>query len=79
MHTVLLLLAAVLPGDNPVRVEGDIAPPGPLDLRGRWRGLFTSGPLRSSRRSPWSICTSNGGRQPAKAHHPLSPMRLTSC
>ena len=40
MHTTLLLLAATLPGDNPIRVEGDIAPPGPLELRGRWEGLW---------------------------------------
>jgi hypothetical protein len=41
MHIVLLLLAAGLPGDNPVRVEGDIAPPGPLELRGRWEGSWS--------------------------------------
>jgi hypothetical protein len=41
MPTTLLLLASVLPGDNPVRVEGDIAPPGPLDLRGRWEGSWS--------------------------------------
>jgi hypothetical protein len=41
MHTSLLLLATVLPADNPVRVEGDIAPPGPLDLRGRWEGFWS--------------------------------------
>jgi hypothetical protein len=41
MHAALLLLATVLPGDKPVRVEDDIAPPGPLDLRGRWEGSWT--------------------------------------
>jgi hypothetical protein len=40
MHKSLLLLASVLPGDNPVRALGDIAPPGPLELRGRWEGLW---------------------------------------
>jgi hypothetical protein len=41
MHAALFLIAAVLPGDNPVRVEGDIiTPPGPLELRGRWAGLW---------------------------------------
>jgi hypothetical protein len=41
MHAALLLLAASLPGDNPHRVEGDIiAPPEPLELRGRWEGLW---------------------------------------
>ncbi len=42
MHAALLLLAAGLPGDNPVRVERDIiAPPGPLELRGLWEGLLS--------------------------------------
>jgi hypothetical protein len=41
MHTALLLLTAGLPGDNPARVEGDIAPPGPLDLSGRWEGSWS--------------------------------------
>jgi hypothetical protein len=41
MHTALLLLTAGLPGDNPVHVEGDIAPPGPLELRGRWEGSWS--------------------------------------
>jgi hypothetical protein len=41
MHAVLLLLAIALPGDNPVRVGGDIAPPGPLDLSGRWEGSWS--------------------------------------
>jgi hypothetical protein len=41
MHTALLLLASVLPGDNPVCVKGEIDPPGPLELRGRREGSWT--------------------------------------
>jgi hypothetical protein len=41
MHTALLLLTAGLPGDNPVHVEGEIDPPGPLELSGRWEGSWT--------------------------------------
>jgi hypothetical protein len=41
MPTALLLLASVLPSDNPVRALGDIAPPGPLELRGRWEGSWS--------------------------------------
>ena len=34
-------LSVCLPGDNPVpRILDDIAPPGPLQLRGRWEGLW---------------------------------------
>jgi hypothetical protein len=41
MYTALLLFVSVLPGDNPTRVEGDIiAPLPPLELRGRWEGLW---------------------------------------
>jgi hypothetical protein len=42
MHAALFLLASVLPGDNPVHALDDIiAPPGPLELRGRWEGYWT--------------------------------------
>jgi hypothetical protein len=82
MHTALLLLAAGLPGDNPVRVEGDIAEPGPLELRGRWEGswsregdtdvgvVFQAGrltlPMMSAARLPFRMIDEGRGRFRAK-------------
>jgi hypothetical protein len=41
LNTFILLFAAGLPGDNPRQAEDIIAPPGPLELRGRWEGFWT--------------------------------------